>query len=613
MRGLARYGTSLASQSIDRLTLSRNLYPTVPEDRFDRGPVDNGPLLLVGDVRIDNRDELCRALDISPATQSTMSDSTLAAQLVRDRGVGGLNLIAGEYALAWWDRRDATLTLARGPISFRPLFFVRKPDFLAFASMPSGLLGLPGVTQRPDLEWLSHYHAQLPTRGRATQFAEIERVEPGHAVTVGDGTIDDRAFYDWQVDIDPRLRGPVASEALRDAVEVAVRAQLRGAAGKVANHLSAGLDSAIVTTTTARMIGDGQVTAFTAGPRVGAVLNEPPGWFGDETALAARVAAGEPNIDHVIVRPDRQSPLTTMAADFHFQQQPTINPCNAVWGRAIAGEAKRRGHNVLLTGAGGNFTLTFGAVEQLPEWLARGNLVSAWRGIGALRGEGRSLASALAAATFPLLPPSAWRLASRLFRTRRDLSRYAAVPGSATGRIEHRAAELGFDTSYAPRRDPIGTRIDGLTRSDGGNYYKGMLAEFGISIRDPLLDLRLVRLCLSIPPGEFLVGPRPRDLARRAFSDRLPAATLAERRRGNQAADWAEGMVAALPDIRAELDVARRTPGLGEVIDLDQLDADAAALATVDPLDAGAEFRFRLRLLRGVAATAFARRVAGTN
>ena len=92
-------------------------------------------------------------------------------------------------------------------------------------------------------------------------------------------------------------------EALREHQDTAVRAQLRGAEGKVGAQLSGGLDSSAVAATAARLMAPagGQVVAFTSVPRDG--FGTP--WKGlvDEGPLAAATAALYPNMEHVLVRP----------------------------------------------------------------------------------------------------------------------------------------------------------------------------------------------------------------------------------------------------------------------------------------------------------------------
>jgi len=70
--------------------------------------------------------------------------------------------------------------------------------------------------------------------------------------------------------------------------------------------------------------------------------------------------------------------------------------------------------------------------------------------------------------------------------------------------------------------------------STRANFNKGILAGWGIDQRDPTADLRLVEYCLAIPAEHHLEGGMTRALARRAFTDRVPAEVLNERRRGRQ-------------------------------------------------------------------------------
>src|SRR3546814_16888133 len=56
------------------------------------------------------------------------------------------------------------------------------------------------------------------------------------------------------------------------------------------------------------------------------------------------------------------------------------------------------------------------------------------------------------------------------------------------------------------RRDPYETRIWAYSRADGGNSIKGILAEYGLSIRDPTSDKRVIEYCLAVPVEEFIRG-----------------------------------------------------------------------------------------------------------
>ena len=107
--------------------------------------------------------------------------------------------------------------------------------------------------------------------------------------------------------------------------------------------------------------------------------------------------------------------------------------------------------------------------------------------------------------------------------------------GSPTERRKHDTVFRHWSDGYELRRWSLG-------RLDGGNMSKAMLAGWGLDVRDPTSDLRMVEYCLSVPTREFIASGIPRSLARRAMADRLPASVTGERRAGYQAADWHESL-----------------------------------------------------------------------
>jgi len=151
-----------------------------------------------------------------------------------------------------------------------------------------------------------------------------------------------------------------------------------------------------------------------------------------------------------------------------------------------------------------------------------------------------------------------------------------------------------------------------------GSYNKGTLAGWGIDLRDPTADRRLIEWALSVPDEQYILGGEPRSLARRAFADRLPPELVGEQRRGYQAADWHIGVSGALGEMVAELDgIERCRPGeaLVDVAQLRALVRDWPDFAADDPRwnQPAIVDRYRSMLLRGVAAGHFLRRAARTN
>lgn len=606
-----------ADWSSGDIALGRRLYATLPEDRHDHGPVTGGGgrWTLVADVRLDNRAELREALGIECSRMASLSDAALVMAAVERWQSAAISRLVGDFALALWDRERSSLLLARDFLGQRPLHYHCGAGFFAFASMAKGLHALPEVPHAPDGRTVAAFVALIPETGSESFFAGVEKVRAGHIVTINRDSV--RSERWWRPAVQQlRLKDTDEySEALRDHFDRAVADRLRGARDGVASHLSAGLDSGTVTATAARLLAPtgGRVTAFTAVPRAGFAASDAE-IIPDEGPHAASLAAMYPNIEHVIV-PNGGSPLANLDRHFMLHERPVLNLCNVVWAHRIKDLARERGLRILLTGGCGNMSISYDGMPLLSELASRGRLLRLASLSWSLVRQGTRIGTVAAQTVGPFLPPSLWRAISRIRGRGRKLTDYTAInPDSVeTRRVIELAAQRGLDSSYRPRRNAIEARLWVLRRIDPGNYNKGNLAGWGLDIRDPTADRRLIEYCLSVPLDQYLRGGRRRALARHAFADRLPQMILDERRKGYQAADWYEGLTSARRDISDELDRIAAAGQAGDAIDVVRLknlvgDWPSAGWTRQSTVD-----QYRLALLRGVSAGHFVRKASGSN
>jgi asparagine synthase (glutamine-hydrolysing) len=498
----------------------------------------------------------------------------------------------------------------------RPLHYSRGRGFFAFASMPKGLHALPEIPPAPDREAVAGFLALIPEDGSETFFRGIEKVRAGEIVEVtGDGL---KAKLWWRPSPEPlRLNGTAEyAEALREHFDRAVAVRLRGAETAVAAHLSGGLDSSAVAATAARLMAPtgGTVSAFTSVPREGYDAGGVKNAFADEGPHAAEVAAMYPNMDHVLVR-NGGSPFADLDRMFFVYERPFLNLCNGVWMHRIMDVARQRGHRVLLSGARGNMSFSYDGMPLLAQLLSSGRLLRLMReSLGLVRNGTR--VGTVAAQTFgPFMPVPLWQAIGRLRGKASRLTDYSAISQEAAQafRIAERGAERGVDFSYRPRGDPLETRLWSLRRVDAGNYNKGSLAGWGVDVRDPTADRRLIEFCIAVPPDQYLRHGIRRALARTAFADRLPARIVDERLKGYQAADWHEGLVGARDELGRELGRIEACGEAGATVDHAAMRGLAETLPEGGWHQPATTQRYRIALLRGVSAGHFIRKAAGSN
>jgi asparagine synthase (glutamine-hydrolysing) len=615
--GCARMLAALAMYGRDRgdawnggdIALGRRLQRVLPEDRFDRQPLEGASgAVLVADVRIDNRAELAASLAIAPARLSLLCDAALLLAAYQRWDTEAFDRVAGDFACALWDAPRRRLVLACDATARRPLYYHRTDRLFAFASLPKGVHALAEAPRAADEDKLAALLGLAPGATTRAPFAGLEKLEAGAFVIVTKSGLEARRY--WSPSPGPlRLKSPDDyAEALRERLDQAVAARLRGAT-EVGAQLSGGLDSSAVAATAARLLAPtgGGVTAFTAVPREG-FRSEAPAWrIADEGPQAAAVAALYPNMTHVLVRAGGRSPLAGLDRALALYDQPVLNLSNLAWSDAIYDAARERGVRVMLIGSLGNLGLSYEGLELLPELVGQGRL-AAWLREARALAKGRAWRSVLATTFGPFAPAPLWGAILRLAGRPADLADYSLLHPQ----LRRRAAELGGGAAARPGRSGFAARL-GALRRDSAVTWPGVLAEWGIDVRDPTADKRLLEFCLAVPTAEFLRLGQTRALARRALADRLPAAVVQAATRGYQGADWHEGLTAARAELAVELERLEAFPPAGRLIDLARIRKLLAAWPASGWERRDVRLIYRGALLRAIAAGRFLRHVAGSN
>ena len=523
---------------------------------------------IIADLRLDNHDDLVRELDL----RQTASDDEVLAHAWTRWSFNVMEHLIGGFAFACWEPQRQTLFLARDHGGERPLHFARSlgpSGGFAFASLPPGLCALPGVGHRVNVERMAHYLAALSPRGTETFFEGVERLPPAHWIKVSPAGIEIRRY--WHALDTPPVRYRRDSDYVddfRERWDRAVRARLSGAEG-IASQLSGGLDSSSVTVTAAHLLAPegGRITSFTAVPISGYDGGALPGRFGDEGDQAAEVAARYPNIDHVRVNVGGRDLLASSLRDMRLSGQPTFNPTNMLWIDAILDGMRSRGLGVLLQGAGGNNTISFGGLIGLSDLLRSGHWIKLLRQTRQLRARGyTSWRGAASWATGWLVPQWLRRLYHPDMRGF-SLSYTAVHPQLAA---EYRLKEEALAQFYGVESSSESVRRS-LDFYDPGVNNGVAAAAWQVEQRDPTQDKRIFEFCLGIPIEQYLAGGQSRSLIRRAMQGRLPDSTLRRTTRGLQSADWYLTVGAARPQLSAELTRIERSPLACRVLDTARL------------------------------------------
>lgn len=573
------------------------------------GPLigSGGALVLAADLRLENRDELRETLGLT----GRLSDAAVLLAALEQWGEGAAERVAGEFAFALWDRRERMLTLARDYLGQRPLHVAQGPGWFAFASMPRGLHALAEVRRAPDLDSIVALLGYLPDEAERSFFAGVGKVTPGSVMRVSGEGMTRRRFWSGGAAVLRPASQAEAQDMLREQMDRAVSGCL-GTRTAVAAQLSGGIDSSTVTATAARALAEtGSVVAYTSVPRSG-FPTVGGGRILDEGPLAALTAARYPNVDHVKVKTPSGCAVDVLWRGVELYERPVLNCTNEVWLGAINDDARGRGLEMMLHGSMGNLSFSHSGIELLAEQFGGGRLLAWQRTMRAMRRAGSAGWRTLGLySVAPWLPRPLWRLAARRIASGASLTQGSLLrPEVARDyRLDERARSAGFDPDGRPPRDTRAVREWALGRVDIGNFTKGVLGGWGLELADPTADRRLVAFCLRLPAQAYVVDGALRGLARHAFADRLPAEVLGERRKGLQAADWAEAIVAGRERVIAEARAIAESPVAAALIDGAGLVRMAESIPAGEWQDERAQLEFALHGVSALSVGHFVRHV----
>ena len=212
------------------------------DDTADLAALDG--VIVAGDVRIDNRDEV--AAELGTLAAAISSDLLLVLHAYRRWREGCAEKLVGDFAFATWDSVNGRLFCARDRFGVRPFYYHLSPGLFAFASETRSLLALPSVPRRLNEAELGLRLVGAFEDQAATLFEGIRRLEPAHWMVVEAGSEQRRRY--WAL-AEPEGPGSGPEEEhvarYRAALTAAVRGRLE-TPDRPGSFLSGGLDSSSI-------------------------------------------------------------------------------------------------------------------------------------------------------------------------------------------------------------------------------------------------------------------------------------------------------------------------------------------------------------------------------
>lgn len=465
----------------------------------------DGEIWITADARIDGRADLIRKLEARGcANLKNIPDVELILHAYKAWGEDCVLHLIGDFAFAIWDGPRRRLFAARDHLGIKPFYYAESGRSLVFSNTLNCIRRHPDISDRLNDLAIADFLLFGANKDTATtSFADIRRLPAAHTLTWQEGGAAQLQRY-WSLP----MEGPVRyarqrdyvdrfQELLREAVADRLRTRRAGV------FLSGGLDSPLVT----------------AMARELPVAPRPPLDLRCFTAVFDRLIPDQERYYAGVVARHLQVPLEFLPLDDYAlfgrhsdlrQPEPIHDPRGAASADLVNLAASRS--RVCLTGQGGDEILypSKSYIYKLARGLRLPPLVA---------GVGRCLF------LYGRVPQVGFKTA--LGWLRQGHSRPGdGFPGwlnpdfAARLNLRERWEKLGRTTALEHPVRPEGCAFVANPFLQGffENYDPGTTGA-PVEFRHPLLDLRLLRYALTLPPLPWCVD---KIMSRELAKGRLP-------------------------------------------------------------------------------------------
>lgn len=446
---------------------------------------------ILGAARLDERE----ALRAQVGADRACADLELALLAYQRWGYDAPSQLTGDFAFAIWDPSKRELFCARDPFGVKPFYYARDGARLAFAS---GIAALRGDASDAlnDVAIADFLLFSISLDRDATSFRDIHALPAAHVMIANAGGVRVRRYWDLPIEEPLHFRDPVESvDGFRDVLQRAVADRITS--DRIAVSMSGGLDSSSIAALAA---AQARVTAFTN-------VFEP--LVPDEERRFALSAASHLGIDIEITEGAGVRLFEKWERPEYQKEEPCNDPLSSITTDAFRRAAELA--PVMLSGQGGDAVLYashsyFFNLLRGGRWIrfaaeVAGHLVAKHR-----------------------LPPLCLRSSLR-----RALGRKAPrpeYPNWIAPELERRLAlRERWDAHWddEPEIHPTRSQAFNLLRGVGWQrlheYVDAEAMGAAIEYRNPLLDVRVVRYLLRVPPMPWFAE---KEILRAAMKGALP-------------------------------------------------------------------------------------------
>ncbi len=498
--------------------------------------------------------------------QSCTSDAAIALAVYRHIGRKGLEQLEGEFALVVWDGALRRLFALRDPLGCWPLFWRVLGTGVAVSTSLRPLKQLLPDTSL-DLDFMAQF-IMLPSPGGVelptdrTPFNEINRVLPGTMLTISPtGQVETHRWWDWTSKLSGNNSVTLeeAGEQYAHLFKQAVKQRVQK--GRIAAHLSGGMDSSSVVCTARDWmlsgVGQPQLHTMTS-------VYKRPSLVGERAYTEMVIEQGGPVSAHFIDADDALDFLW-FNEDIPYHDEPYAGLAQLGMKKLLIETAHRLGADTILTGLGSDQLLAAKGL-RIADLLRRGQWLTAMTEANRLaqaknQGVWSILYQCGIEPTWPILMRDGiGTFLQRGFGRWSNLGRFS-IPPWVLPKFAHtyKLQNIGIEnarTIYGSSAE-LSADLWAIQGSvgDWSGWY--LAAPRGMRHSHPFLDPRLLSFCLGLPTAVKEIPGMPKPVLQTAMRGVLPEGIRTRRDKRSFNDVYWMGLSKHLPQLEAMVRTSR--------------------------------------------------------
>jgi asparagine synthase (glutamine-hydrolysing) len=479
------------------------------------------PLIILADARLDNRRELAAKLNLETRLQNQkINNAELIAHAYQRWKMDFLSHLIGGFVFVLWDPNEQQILCARDHMGMYPLYYQYSPKRFVFASEIKQILALSENSGAFNESMIGLHLAGVWRANDITFFSEISQIPPAHRLIVSRDKKECHKY--WSIDPQHQIYYKTDEEYgqhFKDLFVEAIRCRLRSHE-TTGISLSGGLDSSSVISVAAWLHKQGEDVPWP--------LHTFSWWYdelssADEREYSTAVnelygLVAHPEIaDNIWPLKDEPEYITDWDDPFSGYYQLLF--------KCLFQKAHKAGIDVLLSGHFGD-GLIGGNVFPYPDYLFHGQ----WLCLASelLQHNQHSHLSTLGLFWRLCVKPAIPRQIKNLYH-RLPVSKNYQIPDWITPEFVKRIdlkhlLEVAnrYPRKFSPSRGARYLAISHLHNIDVAVDHIRVARRYGLEIRHPWFDKRLVEFVMAIPPNQTVRSGVRKVILRNAMRGILP-------------------------------------------------------------------------------------------